>query len=180
MSLSEKYNQATTSTLLQVVEQLDFKMSDVVKFSSNMTIDKALKSPSMSIGRIQKQDEAKAIRCVKNLFSGISLYFDTPLVDSQTNIIALELLNTYEYRQFKLEDILLICQRLKEANIYKLTIQKILQQANQYAKDREQAAMLRSRNDSKEINSKKDILHTTVEDSYKKHYYLTPENPKKR
>jgi hypothetical protein len=162
-----------------LAEQQHFRFTDVVKHYSNLTMKQALKSNSPSIGQISTGNEATAVKCIENLFTGLSAYFDKPLLPTQSNAIATELLSFYEYRSLKLEDLVVICQDLKKADIYKLTLAKILQAVSKYTDDRQRLAMNTSRSDSKHHSSQKDIMNTTVLDRLNKAYYHIPASKKK-
>jgi hypothetical protein len=160
--------------ILDLAAQSDFKMTTIVKHYSNLTMQQALTAKTQCIGSLSKKDDLNVRKCISNLFIGISLYFDKPLEPSQTNIIAEELLATYNYRSLRLEDLVVICQRLKQSEMYKLTLQIILREINKYTIEREKMAMFNSQRNSKQEKQKKDFNNTTLEDRLKKAFYLTP------
>lgn len=130
-------------------------------------MQKALTCNSKSIGAIAKINEDKAVRCISNLFKSVALYFDSKLSNEKAEVIATEILFKYEYRSLKLEDLVVICFRLKEADIHKLTIAKILKEIRVYSKEREQLAISRSRNQQHSINAQ-------LEERLKKSFFLSP------
>lgn len=139
-------------------------------------MQKAFQSPSKSVGLLSKNHPAKVEKGLANIFQALSLYFDSPFSTVQAETIAIEVLNTYEYRQLKFEDIVVVCKQLKEANIYKLTIAKVLQHINKYVKEREAFAISAAQQKSGQYKNKKDLLNTSVEDRLKKHFHLPPSN----
>lgn len=124
-------------------------------------------SKSKSIGLIAKEDEDKAIRCICNLFQSVALYFDTKMSFSKAETIATEILYKYEYRNLKLEDLVVICIRLKESEIYKLSPARILREIKNYSTEREKLAIKNSLN--RKVNMNEDL-----EKRLQKNYYLTP------
>lgn len=134
-------------------------------------MQKALESKSKSIGLIAKVDEDKAIKCICNLFQSVALYFDTSMPFTKAETIATEILYKYEYRNLKLEDLVVICIRLKESEIYKLSPARILREIKSYSKEREAMSIKKSL--SKEVNVNEDL-----EKRLQKNYYLTPDADK--
>lgn len=132
-------------------------------------MQKALASKSLCIGQIAKQNEDKAIRCITNLFKSVALYFDANLTQPKAEVIATEILYKYEYRNLKLEDLVVICFRIKEAEIYKLSPARILREVKSYSKEREAMAIKQSREST--VNMNEDL-----EKRLKKNYYLPPES----
>lgn len=130
-------------------------------------------SNSKSIGLIAKDNEDLAELCIKNLFQAVSQYFDTVLSESKAALIATEILAKYEYRNLKLEDLVVICFRLKEAEIYKLSIARILREIKSYSKDREALAI----ENSLAANSTK-IINSNIEERIKRNYKLQPDSEK--
>jgi hypothetical protein len=167
MSSSEKSSEKTELTLLEITAQSQYKNRLVVKHFGNLTMQKALASKSKSIGLIAKDDEDKAIRCICNLFQSVALYFDTNMPYSKAEVIASEILYKYEYRNLKLEDLVVICIRLKESEIYKLSPARILREIKNYSQEREKMAIKKSL--SREVNMNEDL-----EKRLQKNYYLTP------
>tara|TARA_R110002033_G_scaffold81075_1_gene131971 strand:+ start:376 stop:822 length:447 start_codon:yes stop_codon:yes gene_type:complete len=127
----------------------------------------AMSCKSKSVGLIAKDDEEKAIRCICNLFKSVALYFDTNLTQSKAEVIATEILYKYEYRNLKLEDLVVICIRLKEAEIYKLSPARILREIKSYVQEREALAIKNSKEGK--VNMNEDL-----EQRLKKSYYLPP------
>lgn len=140
-----------------------------------MTIEKAYTVKTIGIGQLAKQDEDKAILCIINLFQGTALYFDSALTNSQAEIIADEILAKYEYRSLKLEDILAICIRLKESDLYKLTPAKIMREIKRYATEREKLAIRKSLQIS---DSQKTNINLNIEARVKKHFKSIPDTEK--
>lgn len=132
---------------------------------------KALQSKSKSVGRIAKESENKAMLCITNLFKSVALYFDTNLSQAKAEVIATEILYKYEYRNLKLEDLVVICMRLKESEIYKLSPARILREIKAYSKEREAMAIKNSLNTVTNMNE-------DLEKRLKKNYYLPPDNTK--
>ena len=155
MSSSEKSSEKTEITLLEITAQSQYKNRLVVKHFGNLTIQKALESKSKSIGLIAKVDEDKAIRCICNLFQSVALYFDTNMPYSKAEVIATEILYKYEYRNLRLEDLVVICIRLKEAEIYKLSPARILREIKKYSQERESLAIKNNMNENIEKRLKK-------------------------
>ncbi|MCI2229564.1 hypothetical protein MC378_10330 [Polaribacter sp. MSW13] len=171
MSLSEKSSTTTEVTLLELTDQSAYNNRLVVKHFGDLTMLKALESRGKSIGLIAKDDEDTAIRCIRNLFQSVALYFDTNFTASKAETIATEILYKYEYRNLKLEDLVVICIRLKESEIYKLSPARILREIKSYSQEREKLAIKKSL--SKEINMNEDL-----EKRLQKNYYLTPDTNK--
>ena len=140
----------------------------------------ALASNTLSIGRIGTRNEVLAKRCIENLFTGLSMYFDKPLEPHQANMISTELLSNYNYRQLRVEDLVVICNKLKNSEIFKLTVHRILTAVNKYTSEREQAAMYISRNQSDRHKSMKDFANSTIESRAKKAYKAVPPSRLKR
>ena len=140
-----------------------------------MTIQKAFETKSIGIGQLAKQDEAKALRCITNLFKGTALYFDSQLTNGQAEIIADEILAKYEYRSFKIEDILTICIRLKESEIYKLTPARIMREIKKYSIERERLAISMN---SQMAERNKLSINANIEDRIKKHFKSNPNTNK--
>jgi hypothetical protein len=130
-----------TPTLQELAEVSNYKNSLVVKHYAEMSMQTALQCKSKSIGIISKNNEDGVKLAIANLFIGTSMYFDTELTFRKANLIAEELLAKYEYRQLKLEDILAICIELKESDIYKLTLARILRHISNYVVKREDLAI---------------------------------------
>lgn len=170
MSLSEKSSKTTAVTLLELTDQLAYKNRAVVKHFGNLTLTKALASKSASIGAIATQDEDTAIRCISNLFKSVALYFDTKLSQEKAEVIATEILYKYEYRSLKLEDLVVICIRLKESEIYKLSPARIIREIKSYSKEREALAIKTSINAGAGANMNEDI-----EKRLKKHFRAIPD-----
>lgn len=127
-------------------------------------------STSKSIGVIAKEDEDTAVRCIRNLFQSVALYFDTNLAATKAEVIATELIYKYEYRNLKLEDLVVICIRLKESEIYKLSPARILREIKTYSNEREALAIKKSLNAGSGTNMNEDI-----EQRLKKHFYAIPD-----
>ena len=163
-------------SLLEISSQLTYKNRLVVKHYSNLTIRKALAAPSPSIGRISKTNEEVAVRCIVNLFKAVSMYFnDEPMTNAKLEVLADEILSKYEFRNLKLEDLVVIGTRIKESNIFKLTIAKILSEVKKYSKEREQLAIDKSMQNS---SSHKNTVNYTIEDRISKHYNTLPDAQK--
>ncbi|MDB0603171.1 hypothetical protein PL373_18970 [Tenacibaculum maritimum] len=175
MSLSEKSSETTEVTLLALTEASVYNNRLVVKHFGNLTIQKALESKSKSIGLIAKDDENKAIRCITNLFIAVSHYFDSVLSQSKADVIATEILYKYEYRNLKLEDLVTICIRLKESEIYKLSPARILREIKKYTLEREQLAIKRSLQTS---DRQKENMNAEIEARLKKHFRAIPNSEK--
>lgn len=143
----------TTPTLQELTEVSVYKNSEVVKHYAGMNMRMALKSPTPSIGILAKTNEENVKRCIARLFIGTSMYFDTVLPEAKAIVIAEELLAKYESRQLKLEDVLAICIEIKEADIYKLTLARILKHVAGYIHLREQMAIQQSITDSQNHKS---------------------------
>lgn len=170
MSSSEKSSEITELTLLEITAQSQYNNRLVVKHFANLTMQKAFECKSLSIGQIAKYDEEKAVRCICNLFKSVAMYFDTNLSQEKAEVIATEILYTYQYRSFKLEDLVVICMRLKESEIYKLTPARILREIKQYSEEREQLAI------STNMNAKGDPnMNAEIEKRLKKHFYAIPD-----
>lgn len=156
---------------MELTARSHYKNRDVVKHYSNMTLLKAFESKSKGIGQLAKQDEEKAIKCITNLFKGTALYFDSALTDNQAEIIADEILAKYEYRSLKLEDIVAICIRLKESEIYKITPARIMREIRKYSLEREKVAINKSIGVS---DNNKTSINLNIEQRIKKHYNSLP------
>ncbi len=169
MSLSEKSSDTTELTLLELTAASAYKNRLVVKHFGNLTIQKALESKSKCIGFIASQDEEKAIRCITNLFIAVSHYFDNVLSISKAEVIATEILYKYEYRNLKLEDLVVICIRLKESEIYKLSVARILREIKKYWQEREGLAIKRSLHLGNQSN-----LNENLERRLQKHFRAIP------
>lgn len=102
------------------------------------------------------------------MFQSVALYFDTTMSFAKAETIATEILYKYEYRNLKLEDLVVICIRLKESEIYKLSPARILREIKNYSQEREKLAIKKSL--SKEVNINEDL-----ENRLQKNYYLTPD-----
>lgn len=137
MQLSVK----TVPTLLELTEVSNYKNSLVVKHYAGMTLQRALKATSKSVGIISKENEEGVKLAIANLFIGTSMYFDSELTFKKACVISEELLANYEYRHLKLEDVLAICIEIKESDIFKLTPARILRQISNYAKRRVQQSI---------------------------------------
>jgi hypothetical protein len=133
-------------------------------------MQKALESNSKSVGLIAKVDEDKAIRCISNLFQSVALYFDTNMPFAKAETIATEILYKYEYRNLKLEDLVVVCMRLKEGEIYKLSPARILREIKKYSTERETLAIKKSINAGAGVNMNEDI-----EKRLKKHFRSIPD-----
>lgn len=123
---------------------------------------------SKSVGLIAKDDEDKAVRCICNLFKSVALYFDTNLTQSKAEVIATEILYKYEYRNLKLEDLVVICIRLKESEIYKLSPARILREIKIYVKEREALAIKNS------LAHSDGNMNEDIENRLKKHFRAIP------
>lgn len=141
----------------------------VVKHFGDLTLQKAFESKGKSIGFIAKESEETAIRCISNLFKSVALYFDTNLSQDKAEVIANEILYKYEYRSLKLEDLVVICFRLKEAEIYKFTLARILKEIKEYSYEREQFAIQKNMNKGNEFS-----LNANLEERIKKSFYNLP------
>jgi hypothetical protein len=170
MSSSEKSLKTTEVTLLELTDQSVYKNRLVVKHFGNLTLAKALASKGASIGAIAKESEDKAIRCITNLFKSVALYFDTKLSQEKAEVIATEILYKYAYRSLKLEDLVVICFRLKEGEIYKLSPARILREIKAYSKEREALAIKNSINAGAGVNMNEDIAKRL-----KKHFRSIPD-----
>jgi hypothetical protein len=171
MSSSEKSLKTTEVTLLALTDQSQYNNRLVVKHFGNLTILKALESKGKCVGAIAKENEDKAIRCICNLFKSVAVYFDTQMAQAKAEAIATEILYKYEYRNLKLEDLVVVCMRLKEAEIYKLSPARVLREIKSYSKEREVLAIKRSR--ESKVNMNEDL-----ELRLKKNYVLTPDSKK--
>ncbi len=156
----------TTPTLQELTQVLVYKNSEVVRYYANMSMQVALVSKTASIGILSKKDEAAVKRCITNLFIGTSMYFDAVLSKNKADILAEELLAKYEYRQLKLEDILAICIEIKESDIYKLTIARILKHISNYVERRELLAITTSIQNSE--NAKSELGESDIDERVKK------------
>ncbi len=171
MSSLEKSSKTTVPTLLELTAQSHYSNRIVVKYYSNMTMHKALMSKSSSVGLLAKKDESMVIRCITNLFKATALYFDNQLSYEKALVISDEILAKYEYRSLKLEDILVICIRIKESDIFKLTIAKIMAEIRRYTKEREQLAI----NNSLQLSdSNKNSINANIEGRLHKHFKSLP------
>lgn len=132
MPSSTKLSKTVRPTLGQLTAVSNYRNSEVVKHYGGMTMDIALQSTSPSIGVISREHEEAVRLSITNMMVGTSLYFDTPLQVAQAEIIAEELLGSYDYRQLRLEDVWAICTELKEKEIYKLTPARIVKQIHEY------------------------------------------------
>lgn len=126
-------------------------------------------SKSRSVGMIAKEDEEKAMRCICNLFKSVALYFDTNFSQEKAEVIGTEILHKYQYRSLRLEDLVVVCSRLKESEIYKLTPARILREIKNYSKEREALAIKNSINAGAGQNMNEDI-----EKRLKKHFRAIP------
>jgi hypothetical protein len=151
----------TTPTLQALTEVLAYKNSEVVRYYAGMNMRSAMEAGTPSIGILAKTDEETVKRCITNLFIGTSMYFDSVLPESKAIVISEELLAKYETRQLKLEDILAICIEIKEADIYKLTLARILKHVAVYVQQREQLAIQRSITNSQ--NHKSDLGESNID-----------------
>ena len=170
MSLLEKSLKTTEVTLLELTDQSTYKNRLVVKHFGNLNLTKALASKSVSIGAVAKVDEEQAIRCISNLFKSVALYFDTKLSQEKAEVIATEILYKYEYRSLKLEDLVVVCFRLKEGEIYKLSPARILREIKSYSIEREALAIKNSINAGAGVN-----LNEDIEKRIKKHFRAIPD-----
>jgi hypothetical protein len=170
MSLSEKSSKTQAVTLLEITDQLHYNNGLVVKHFGNLTLTKALASTSKSIGVIATENEDRAIKCICRLFKSLALYFDTNMPHSKAEVIATEIIYKYEYRNLKLEDLVVICIRLKESEIHKLTPARILRELKSYSKEREALAIKNSINAGAGQNMNEDL-----EKRLKKHFRAIPE-----
>ena len=170
MSSLEKSSEKKAVTLLSLVDQSAYKNSLVVRHFGNLTMQKALSAKSISIGLIAKEDEDKAIMCICNLFKSVALYFDTKLSQEKAEVIAVEILYKYEYRNLKLEDLVVVCFRLKEAEIYKISPARILREIKGYSKEREALAIKNSLSEGSKVN-----MNENIEKRLKKHFRSIPD-----
>jgi hypothetical protein len=170
MSLLEKSLKTTEVTLLELTDQSTYKNRLVVKHFGNLNLTKALASKSVCIGAVAKVDEEQAIRCISNLFKSVALYFDTKLSQEKAEVIATEILYKYEYRSLKLEDLVVVCFRLKEGEIYKLSPARILREIKSYSIEREALAIKNSINAGAGVN-----LNEDIEKRIKKHFRAIPD-----
>lgn len=127
-----------------------------------MNMDIALATQSQSIGMISKQNESGVRMAIANMIKGTSMYFDTQLQDAQADIIAEEILGSYEYRQLKLEDIWAICTELKEKDIIKLTPARILSHIRDYMNRRIDRAI--QMNQQKSDDYKQQLGESNIDD----------------
>lgn len=130
----------------------------------------ALKSKTESIGLLSKNDETKVIRCISNLFKAISMYFDNVLTQNKAELIAAELLAKYEYRSLRLEDLVVVCIRIKESDTFKMTPARILREVSKYSKEREKLAIELSL----QVSESNKSVNYQLEDRLQKHLKLTP------
>lgn len=105
------------------------------------------------------------------MFKATALYFDSTLSQAKADLIATEILAKYEYRNLKLEDILAICIKIKEGEIYKLTPAKILAEIKKYSKEREKLAIERSIRASE---TNKSSINSNIELRVKKAFKSLP------
>ncbi len=157
--------------LVTLVEASVYNNRLVVKYYGNVTMQKALESKSKSIGLIAKEDEDKAVLCVTNLFRAVAKYFDNVLSQEKAEVIATEILYKYEYRNLKLEDLVVICIRLKESDIYKLTAARIMREVSKYSQEREKLAVTRSIHLSE---SNKNSVNYALEERLQKSFKSLP------
>ncbi len=118
-----------------------------------MTIEKALRSKSKSVGLYSKEDEKKTLLGISRLFLITSKYFDKALTTRQSEVIAEEILGTYQYRQLRFEDIMAICNEIKQSNTFKLTPARILHFISSYVKERQKLSIKLHQNLATEMNN---------------------------
>lgn len=164
----------TEVTLLDLTAQSAYNNRLVIKHFGELTIRDALACKSKSVGLIAKGDEDTAIRCICNLFKSVALYFDTNLTHSKAEVIATEILYKYEYRNLKLEDLVVICNRLKESEIYKLSVARILREIKEYTFERTELAISNSISANFDGNMNEDL-----EKRFKKHFIAVPKTENK-
>lgn len=166
MQLSKKI----VPTLLELAEASNYKNTLVVQHYGNMNMQRAINLETKGIGLLSRDNTGIGLevtkRCIKNMFIGTSMYFDSVLPENKAEIIAEELLAKYEYRQLKLEDVLSICIELKESDIYKLTPARILRHISGYTKRREQLAISNSIKMSQDTKS--DLGDNNIDERLKK------------
>lgn len=126
------------------MEASNYKNTEVVKHYGDMTMEKAFEATTPAIGLLAQENETLTRQAIANIFIATSMYFDNVLPMNKAQVLAEELLANYEYRSLKFEDIIVICNELKTAEIYKLTLARILKQIADYNTERLEAAMQRS------------------------------------
>ncbi|MFD2566098.1 hypothetical protein [Pseudotenacibaculum haliotis] len=169
MSSSEKSSPTTVPVLLDLMAASEYDNRQVVKHYGNLSMKSALSSKSRSIGAISKDDEDKATKCITNLFRATSMYFDSQLSQTNAEVIATEILSKYEYRSLKLEDLVVICIRIKESDIFKLTPAKIMREIKKYWDERVKAAI--------EMNRQPSGFDQQLGERMLKHYRSTVSKP---
>lgn len=127
----------------------------------------AFLSSSPSLGLLSKKNEQKTITCITNLFKAVNMYFDNVLTQEKAEVVAAELLSKYEYRSLKLEDLVVICKRLKESDAFKMTPARILREVKVYAQDRENLAISFNKDLA---NKAKSSVNYQLEERLKTHY----------
>jgi hypothetical protein len=140
-------------TLIQLTAAQNYKHALVVKHYAGMNIYKALEANSPSVGMLSRKDPELIKQCIKKLLDITSQYFDQPLKLNKLDILVEEILANYNYRQLKLEDILAICNEIKESEIFKITPARFLRTFANYTKRREALCIERSQIRSQDMKS---------------------------
>ncbi|CAA0248069.1 conserved hypothetical protein [Tenacibaculum maritimum] len=160
MELSKKI----IPTLRELVTRSNYKHTEVIRYYGNMSLKKALDSESPSVIALTKEIPRKeVIDLISKIFIATSLYFDGELSSSKANLIGEEILINYEYRAFKIEDIIAITKELKEQIVYtKLTPSKILKHISEYNSRRIKMSIQRNQDKSIQMKDGNEITKRIV------------------
>ena len=134
----------TKPTLLELITTSEYRDSLVVKHYGDMTMAKAMDSPGMSIGRLEKtHGDEKIVPAIAKLFLGASIYFGDPFSQDMAEVVVRKLLIEYELRStLKLADLVVICKEVVANEQFgKFTANKLLSHIKKYQKRRMQAAI---------------------------------------
>lgn len=129
--------------LVELITASDYRDRYIVQHYGNMTMKLAMNTNAPTIHKwARQQGEEKMIMAIAKLFIGASLYFDKPISQDAAEGIVVKLLADYELSNLKLEDLVVCCKEITEAEAYgKLTPNKILSHIKKYKERRMRAAI---------------------------------------
>lgn len=157
--------------LLALITASAYKDSLVVKHYGDLTIQKAMNSQGMCIGRLEKtQGDDVIVPAIAKLFLAASLYFGEKFSQDMAEVVVRKMLAEYELRsQLKLEDLVVICKEIVETEQFgKFTANKLLAAIKKYQKRRERLAIESSMDSVAQTKLYGTNMHERIHDTLRK------------
>lgn len=128
------------ATIFEILSRKGSKI-DLIKNFGNLTMRQIVVEKPAAIGKLRRLSNAKAVeRASAMLFADLSGSFAGELSREQILELNAELHHS-SYRNLSLEDLYLICRRIKVSDVYgKLTINKVLRTIDNYWNEKQNEA----------------------------------------